>query len=392
MRILHLAWEYPPLVYGGLGRHIGALSRAQAAAGHDVTVVTQGGPGQDVVHGVRVVRVAQEPFSYRVPDLLTWTGRLDDRLARAAGTLGADVVHAHDWMVGRAGTATAAAAGSPLVATLHATEAGRHGGWLPDEVAVCVHLVEQWLADEADELIVCSAAMADEVRRAHGRTAGVTVIPNGIVVAGYEGVPEVPARLLEGTPRLTFVGRLEWEKGVFVALEALPQVLTRHPRARLRVVGTGGKAQAVAETVTRLGLESHVDLLGHVDEPTLRAAYTSSDLLLAPSSYEPFGLVALEGAAMGAPLVVGDAGGLAEFVTDDRGRRVPPNDPPALARAVLAALADPEDTRRRAERARAALADYTWQRIAARTVEVYARARVHPRPPRRTGVPDRRLW
>ncbi len=391
MRIQHLAWEFPPLVYGGLGRHVAALSRAQAAAGHEVTVVTQGQPGVRQESGVTVVRVPQEPFPYHLPSLLTWVGELDHKIGRAAAAMEADVVHAHDWVVGRAGTYAARAHGRPLVATIHATEAGRHSGWLPDPVSAAVHLVEHWLVDEADEVIVCSTHMAQEVARGHDRTQRVTVIPNGIDLAHHSRTDDIPALLLKGSPRLTFVGRLEWEKGVFVAVEAMPAIVRQFPQARLRLVGTGSQAAALADLIARLDLTDHVELLGHVDELTLRAAYSSSDLLLAPSSYEPFGIVALEGAALGVPLIVGDAGGLAEFVTDDRGLRITPNDPAALAHAVLQALTDPDATEARARNATDALPEYSWDRIAERTIGVYARATVRPNPPRQLRT-DRQVW
>lgn len=104
-------------------------------------------------------------------------------------------------------------------------------------------------------------------------------------------------------------------------------------------------------------------------------------------TYEPFGIVALEAARAGVPLVVGDTGGLAEFVTPSRGRRCRPNDPDDLAAQVLAALADPADTCRRRDAATSALAEYTWERIAARTQQVYARTRRGARPPRRLAAP-----
>lgn len=390
MRILHVAWEYPPLVYGGLGRHVGALSTAQAALGHEVVVVTQG-QGDEVVDGVRVMRVPSPEFVFSLPRLHTWVGALDHALGEAAARQPVDVIHAHDWMVGRGARRACDAQRKPLVATVHATEAGRHSGWLPDVVSAGVHLVEQWLVDEADQVIVCSSSMAQEVDRAHGR-ADATVIPNGIDASAYRRTAQIPAALAGGSPRLAFVGRLEWEKGVFVAVEAMPAVLRSHPGARLRLVGTGGQTTAVTALVARLGLQDQVELLGHVDEHTLRAVYASADLLLAPSSYEPFGIVALEAAAMGTPLIVGDTGGLAEFVTSERGRRCPPGDPAALATEILAALAAPADTAGRARAAQAALADYTWHTIAERTVEVYTNARYRPAPPRRNRLPSRRLW
>ena len=393
MHVVHLTWEYPPVVYGGLGRHVHALSIAQAAAGHRVTVVTQQTPEaaeSETKDGVQVRRVPPSgPFPYHLPSLLTWVGLLDHRIRRAAATVAdVDVVHAHDWVVGRAGAGTADRHGVPLVSTVHATEAGRHSGWLPDDVSRAVHLIEQWLVDESDSLIVCSRAMADEVVRAHAADAAtITVIPNGIDVADYARCERIPAELLVGSPRITFVGRLEWEKGVFTAVEALPAVLARHPRTQLRIVGTGGQSEAVRAAVEAAGLTGGVRLLGHVDEATLRAVYTSSDVAVVPSSYEPFGLVALEAAAMGVPLIVGDTGGLAEFVTDERGRRCRPGDPQDLAARILEVLSDTALTHQRRDAARAALTDYSWPSIAERTLLVYEQATRTRRPARRTRAP-----
>ena len=398
MHVVHLTWEYPPVVYGGLGRHVHALAGAQAARGDAVTVVTQqpaGAPAREELAGVDVVRVPPDgPFPYHLPSLLTWVGGLDASIGQAGcAARDADVVHAHDWVVGRAGTTAAAHLGVPLVATVHATEAGRHNGWLPDDVARGVHLVEQWLVDEADGLIVCSASMADEVARGHHvDRARITVIPNGIDPPARQDPVRVPEDLLDGSPRISFVGRLEWEKGVYTAVDAMPLVLRAHPHARLRMVGTGGKSQELAERITATGLQSRVSLLGHVDEATLQAVYASSDLLIAPSSYEPFGIVGLEGAAAGVPLIVGDTGGLAEFVTDDRGRRCRPGDPQDLADQINAALSDPVGTARRRDAASAALRHYRWSDIAARTEQVYRTSTRRPHPRRALAAGRNPVW
>lgn len=398
MHIVHSSWEFPPVAYGGLGRHVHALSRAQAAAGHRVTVVTQRPDGvvaDETFEGVRVLRVAPDgPFPYHLPSLLTWVGFLDHRIGEAATQLPeVDVVHAHDWVVGRAGSAASEALEVPLVATIHATEAGRHSGWLPDVVSRGVHLVEQWLVDEADEVIVCSQSMALEVARAHATAVErLTVIPNGIDASGYQPAEVVPDALLQGSPRISFVGRIEWEKGVFTAVAAMSRVLRRYPEAQLRLVGTGSQTQAVEDAVTEAGLAEHIHLLGHVDEVTLRAVYRSSDLVTAPSSYEPFGIVALEAAAMAVPLVVGDTGGLAEFVTAERGRRCRPGDADDLAGQILAALDDPAETERRRRAASAALSKYTWSEVARQTEQVYHGARRLNHPPRTTALRDPRIW
>ena len=108
MHVVHLTWEYPPVVYGGLGRHVHALATAQAARGDEVTVVTQqpdGAASREELAGVEVVRVAPDgPFPYHLPSLLTWVGAsMPASGRRPRAVTGADVVHAHDWVVGRAG-------------------------------------------------------------------------------------------------------------------------------------------------------------------------------------------------------------------------------------------------------------------------------------------------
>ena len=173
-------------------------------------------------------------------------------------------------------------------------------------------------------------------------------------------------------------------EGVFTAVEAMPAVLARYPRARLRIVGTGGQSAAVADLVARSGLTTRVQLLGHVDEPTLRAVYTSSDLVIAPSSTNPSASWPWRLPRWGVPLVVGDTGGLAEFVTDQRGRRCRPNDAADLAAQIVTTFDEPEQTARRRANASLALSQYTWDEAARRTAEVYDKARRRQRPARVT--------
>ena len=111
VRILHLSWEYPPVVYGGLGRHVHALAEAQAALGHEVVVVSQGTPesaADEVVGGVRVLRTVPDgPLgAFDDETLLPWVTALDHGMARTAmrllGSWAPAVVHGHDWLVAHA--------------------------------------------------------------------------------------------------------------------------------------------------------------------------------------------------------------------------------------------------------------------------------------------------
>jgi glycogen(starch) synthase len=173
-----------------------------------------------------------------------------------------------------------------------------------------------------------------------------------------------------------FTGRLEWEKGVHTLVEAMPRLRRRHPGLRLVVAGRGTHRDALVEQARRLRVSRSVAFTGWLEEEDLRAVVAAADVAVVPSVYEPFGLVALETAALGTPLVVAGTGGLAEVVRDhESGLVVPPLDAAALADAVTELLCDEVLAHRVARTAREVVVrDHDWSALAARTVEVYAAA------------------
>ncbi|MBM7086961.1 glycosyltransferase family 4 protein [Micromonospora humidisoli] len=389
-RILMLSWEYPPVLVGGLGRHVHALSVALAAAGHEVTVVTRhtdGAPLEEYADGVRIVRAAEDPvtFPLATDSLLAWTMAFNHTLTRAAlraAESGAyDVIHAHDWLVAHTAMTLRAHLDVPLVSTIHATEAGRHQGWLPGEMNRTIHGVEQWLAAESGRVIVCSGYMRDEVNALFDVPIGrVDVVPNGVEPHRWKvpasAVTSARARFAGDGPLVTFAGRLVYEKGVQHLLAGLPRLRERHPGLRAVIVGDGPyKAELEAE-VHRLGLGGTVAMPGFLGGTDLPAVMAASDCFAVPSIYEPFGMVALEGAAAGAPLAVSETGGLAEIVEPGvTGVTFAPEDPADLTEAVHALLSDRERARVLARRARAMVHEqYGWSAIAARTATAYASA------------------
>ncbi|MHC1560118.1 glycosyltransferase family 4 protein [Actinomycetospora sp. C-140] len=391
MRVLMLSWEYPPVVVGGLGRHVHALATSLADAGHDVVVVARHPAGTDAethpttlerADGVRVLRVAEDPPHLEfVRDLVAWTLGLGHAMVRGTAPLlrewTPDVVHAHDWLVAHAAVALAELADAPLVATVHATEAGRHGGWLSQPLNQQVHSVEWWLARRADRVVTCSHAMRAEVSGLFDLDPDdVTVIHNGIDPATWHRAPTRP----DGPPTLLYLGRLEWEKGVHDLVAALPAIRRAHPGTRLLVAGTGSCSDWLAERARAARVRRSVQLLGHVDDAVLRDLLATADAAVLPSRYEPFGITALEAAAAGAPLVASRAGGLGEVVVDGvTGLSFDPGDVPGLAAAVIRCLDDPAAARERARAARARLdTDFAWPRIAAETAALYDTARPGP--------------
>jgi glycogen(starch) synthase len=396
MRVLMVSWEYPPVVVGGLGRHVHALATALVAAGHELVVLARRPPGTDasthptldeVVEGVRVLAVAEDPAHLEFErDMVAWTLALGHALLRAAlarlGGWRPDVVHAHDWLVAHPAIGLAEALGVPLVATFHATEAGRYAGWLSAPVSRQVHSIEWWLANRADAVITCSAAMRAEVAELFERDpADITVAHNGIEPRGWHvGRAAVAAARRRyapgGAPMLFYFGRLEYEKGVQDLIAALPRIRRAHPNTRLLVAGTGTAAEMLVEAARSHRVLRSLSFLGHLPDEELAATLTAADAVVLPSRYEPFGIVALETAAAGVPLVASSAGGLGELVVDgETGVSFPPGAVAGLAAAVGRVLVDPREAARRARAARARLAtDFDWSRIAAETASVYAAA------------------
>lgn len=399
MRILHLSWEYPPVVYGGLGRHVHALAENQAARGDDVVVITQaanGHEGDSLVNGVRVIRVVRD-----APDVADWRERFIEwtfgfnvAVARAgirlARTWRPDVVHGHDWLVAQAAVLVREAAQVPFVLTVHATESGRRAGDLTTDLARDIDSTEDWGVRHADAVVVCSDYMRDEVATLFGGAArGVTVIPNGIDPDEWRTTDSRrrTMRRRYGSPLIVFAGRLEVEKGVQTLIDAMPGLRRAIPGVRAVVIGEGGAEADLRAQARRRRLGDAITFLGYVSEADLRALVAAADVAVVPSLYEPFGFVALEAIVLGAPLVAASTGGLATIVTDGQtGWQFAPGDAGQLAAAVGEALSDPREARRRAARARAdVLARYGWPTIAEQTDAVY-RGVVRGRPARRAAA------
>lgn len=369
-RILHLSWEYPPRVFGGLGRHVHALAEAQARAGHDVTVVTphaDGAPDREVVEGVTVIRVRRDPpyVPLDVDHLMVWALGFETAAARRVCELGLapDVVHAHDWHVAHAAAAIRADVGSTFALTVHATEGGRHRGWITSALSRQIHSVEWWAAHEADVLIACSKAMRREIGTLFD-VSDMDIVPNGV------DLDELP-RVSRGR-QIVFLGRLEWEKGVQTLVEALGILRDERVPFSAVLAGRGTFEPELRTQVEHEGLEDVVRFEGWMSEADKRAMLGSAGAIVVPSFYEPFGIVALEAVEAGAPVVVSEAGGLAEIAQTIPGvETFPAGDAPALARALARVLAERYD----AAGARAALAEhYSWEGIARRTVEAYGRS------------------
>lgn len=383
MHLLILTWEYPPIVEGGLARHVCKLAEGLVRRGDTVHVLTRGDralPETAVQNGVTVHRVPEPSRPRDLDAFVEWIEHMNDDMIAAGRELVAahpiDVIHGHDWLVARAGRALSQEIGTPWVVTVHATEHGRHQGWVDKHPQSYIHGVERWMTHEADRVITCSEYMQGHCTEIFELPAGrIDVIPNGIDPADLRTVDDLAAyrrRFAADDERLVILaGRLVYEKGFQLALEALPRIVRELGRVRFVVAGSGTHEDELRAQATELGLDEHGTFLGWVDDQTLHSLYAVADLCVIPSIYEPFGLVALEAMASGCVCIVADTGGLREIVPETAGIRFVPRDAESLGVAIEQALTDHELRARLIDEARQHVRRFDWDEIADHTDALY---------------------
>jgi glycogen(starch) synthase len=390
MRVLLISWEYPPVIEGGLGRHVRKLSEHLVGGGVEVHVLTRRGgslPAEEVRHGVIVHRVREPAFPREVDAFVRWVGHMNEDMRKLGLELcerfDFDLVHSHDWLVAGAARRIAERIERPWVVTVHATEFGRHQGWVQKHPQSHIHAVERRMVRRADRVITCSHFMRDHVAGVFGVSPRrITAIQNGVDPRDLEPVaedlPALRARFAGADQRLVLmVGRLVYEKGFHLALDALAPVIRRLGNVRFVVAGSGTAEAELKRQARRLRLTRHGTFLGWIGDDMLHSLYRVADLVLVPSIYEPFGLVALEAMASGCLCVVADTGGLREVVPDDGsvGHRFPSRDVEALAEIVEQVLDDDEARSRATAGAREHVLKFGWPEVARQTRAVYEHIR-----------------
>lgn len=389
MRVLTLSWEYPPHVVGGLGKHVADLVPALGRQGVEVHLLTPrwaGGPLEEELEGGgRVYRL--DPPWVQGDDIHTAAWKVNLVLEGRAHSLwealgGFDLIHVHDWLVAFAGGALKHGHKTPLLATIHATERGRGRGHLGSTVSQAIDRTEWWLTFEAWRVICCSEFMKGEVRGYFQVPEDkMDVIPNGVhappdlpggkeSLRHYRGMYALPEEKL-----IVSVGRMVEEKGMHVLVAAVPRVLAAFPTAKFVLVGKGPMLEDLRRQAWALGVAEKVLFTGFVPDEERDRLYRLADCAVFPSLYEPFGIVALEAMAFRCPVVVSDVGGLREVVIHgETGITTYAGNPESLAWGIVHTLAHPEWTAQRVEAAyQRVRAEFNWDRIAERTVEVYRR-------------------
>jgi glycogen synthase len=378
-----LTWEYPPRIVGGISRVVEGLSRALVRLGVEVHVITNempGSPGEASDQGVLVHRV---PIESPAPNFHSWVLLMNHYFAKRAGRLSREVgqidfVHVHDWLVLPVGAETKWYLGSSLVSTLHSLEFKRSGGVSTPESKM-VDSFEWWITYESARIIVCSSSMKEDTKRHFGVPDDkIRLIPIGIDPSRFQSVVvnRDAVRAKFGISRdeklVLFVGRLTSQKGCEYLVRAIPQV-ARYHNVKLLVVGEGYFREELERIAASSPEPWRTRFAGFLADETVTELFLSSDVLVVPSVYEPFGVVALEAMAAGLPVVVSSIDGLVEIVKhEENGILVYPRESSSIAWGISRVLSDPANTARLTENAKKDIAKrFAWEAVAKQTVNVY---------------------
>ena len=386
MKILMLTWEYPPRIVGGIARVVHDLSKRLIKDGHEVTVVTykEGDlPEYENDKGVEVYRV--ENYMIHPNNFIDWVLQLNFNMAAKAMQIMEkkgkfDVIHAHDWLVASCAKMLKQAMQIPMVATIHATESGRNSG-IHDETQRYINDTEWMLTYEATEVIVNSNFMKGHVQSLFGLPFDkINVVPNGINLTNFNGIErDYDFRrqyAMDNEKIILYVGRLVYEKGIQHLISAMPKILNSYHDVKLVIAGKGGMLEDLKAQAQAMGIADKVYFTGYLNSKQVQKIYKCADIAVFPSTYEPFGIVALEAMLAGVPTVVSDIGGLNEIVAHGiDGMKSYAGNSNSIADSVLNLLYDRQLASNVAKKAKQKVKEeFNWTKIAQDTHYTYEKA------------------
>ena len=386
MKILMLSWEYPPRIVGGIARVVHDLSKRLIKDGHDVTVVTyreENSPYYENDNGVEVYRV--DNYMISPNNFIDWIMQMNFNMIAKVNELLAkgmkfDVIHAHDWLVAYTAKTLKNSYDIPLVSTIHATESGRNKG-IHDDTQRYVNDTEWMLTYESSEVIVNSNYMKNELQRLFGLPyEKINVVPNGINVNAFNGIERDynfrRQYAADNEKIILFMGRLVYEKGIQHLIDAMPKILSNYNDAKLIVAGKGAMLDELKAKVDYMGLSQKVYFTGYLNSKQVPKMYKCADISVFPSTYEPFGIVALEAMLAGVPTVVSDTGGLNEIIDHGvNGMKSYTGNANSLADSILTLLFDQQLCSEVTKNAKQKVKnEYNWTKLAQDTHFVYQKA------------------
>ncbi|MBK9926378.1 MAG: glycosyltransferase [Anaerolineales bacterium] len=372
---------------GQMGIHVDVFTRSQDD--HVPHVLHELGYGNRVVHvpagPEHPIPNKQELANY-IPEFVEGV----DAFAKEKG-IKYDIIHSHYWMSGIAAASLSDLwAGTPIVNMFHTlgemknrvaqSEAEREGAYRVNG--------EKQVIRRVDRIIVATLAEMTQLRFLYKADQNkMVVIPPGVDLSHFYPIPADESKAYVGlqpeSRMILFVGRIERLKGVDTLLEAMACLKLKDGSRPVHLAIIGGDPSASREQMTTemarlkdlcesLGLDQSVVFLGKRDQDKLPYFYSAADVLVMPSHYESFGMVALEAMACGTPVIASEVGGLAYLVRDgETGFTIPAEEPEMLCDKLSWLLNDGELHAKMSKQAAEYAKDYAWEKIAQQIVGVY---------------------
>lgn len=301
-----------------------------------------------------------------------------------------DIIHSHYWMSGLAAASLSDAwGGTPIVHMFHTlgemknriarNEAEREGEYRING--------EKQVIRRADRVVVATVAELTQLRFLYKANGNMVIIPPGVDVSHFYPIPADEAKMYVGLKpedrMVLFVGRIEPLKGVDTLIQAMSCLQLKETKRPVHLAIIGGDPAASPEEMTAemarlqklcddLAVDQTVVFLGKRDQDKLPYYYSAAEVLVMPSHYESFGMVALEAMACGTPVIASEVGGLAYLVRDgETGFTIPDQEPEELCDKISWMLNDKPLHDTMSARAVEYAQDYAWEKIAKQIVEVY---------------------
>lgn len=377
MRIGMLSWEslYSVKV-GGIAPHVSELSEALANRGHEVHVFTRRGDfdGYDRINGVHYQRVDFDKSGSSTEQMDRMSASIYERFLKTQKVFGKfDIVHGHDWHPVLALNLIKNDQGIPYILTMHSTEWGRNGN-KPGNSEISHR---EWLGGyESSRLIVTTRHMQDELKSVYSiPQSKISIIPNG-VVSGKVRKSIDPGKVKERygihplTPVVLFCGRMSYQKGPDLLVEAISLILRERKDARFVFVGEGDMRSFCERRAGELGVPKACRFLGYVSSEEKQKMINACDLVCVPSRNEPFGMIVLEAWDAGKPVVATEAVSIINNFQDGLLAYIQPE---SIAWCINRLLKSPEEMKKLAEAGQSRIEkEFSWDRIAEEAEEVYA--------------------
>jgi D-inositol-3-phosphate glycosyltransferase len=408
MRIAMLSYHTCPLATlggkdtGGMNVYVRDLSRELGRRGVGVDVFTRSQDVHtphvlhDLGYGNRVVHIPAGPeTAIDKQEMVEYIDEFVSRILDFAQVKGIEysLIHSHYWLSGLAGLKLREAWDIPLIQMFHTLAVMKERvARTPEETKSDLRVeAEARLLNKADRIVAATRAELAQIQWLYkADTSNVVVIPPGVDTSYFYQIQEDEAREFIGLPGdnsiVLFVGRIEPLKGIDTLIEAVAilqeeSVLEAHPICLMIIGGTpDASPEVMSAEMKRLqtlcesyGIGDLVLFLGKRDQDTLQYYYSAAYVVVVPSHYESFGLVALEAMACGTPVVASETGGLAYLVRDgETGFHVPAADAKALADRLQALFLDKSLREKMGKQAAAYASTYAWPIITDQILDLYA--------------------